>query len=329
MSGNNPKSLDKILQLIADAINNLQFDKEPIGLYEPINYILGLGGKRLRPALCLMSCEMFDGNLEDALNPAIGLEIFHNFTLLHDDIMDEAPIRRGKETVHKKWNSNVAILSGDTMMALAYEYIMKAPENHRSNIFSIFNKTAIEVCEGQQYDMDFEEEDNVSIDQYLEMIRLKTAVLLACSLKVGAIIANAPNEEARKIYQFGEQIGLAFQLKDDLLDVFSNVSKFGKQNGGDILTNKKTYLYLKAFELANDKTYESLWYFFNKEFKNSEEKISGVKAIYEELNIKELTEKEMEKYYASAIQLLDEINIKEDKKTGLRNFADQLMVRES
>jgi geranylgeranyl diphosphate synthase type II len=324
-----PRSLIEIQQIIAQEFEALRFVKEPELLYQPIDYILSLGGKRMRPALCLMSCEIFDGNISEALNPAMGLEIFHNFTLLHDDIMDRAPIRRGKATVHKKWNDNVAILSGDTMMALSYEYIMKAPEAYRSIVFSIFNKTAIEVCEGQQFDMNFETQTSVSITDYLEMIRLKTAVLLAASLKIGAIIAGASEKDAHKLYSFGEQIGLAFQLKDDLLDVFSDVEKFGKQSGGDILTNKKTFLYLKAFELASDKTYESLWYYFTKDFENEKEKIDGVKAIYEELNIKGITESEMKKYYNSAIQLLDEIEINPLKKTELRKFADQLMVRES
>lgn len=326
---NTPKSLKEIQEIIARQFKAIKFFKEPGLLYLPIDYILGLGGKRMRPALCLMSCDMFGGNLNEALHPAIGLEIFHNFTLLHDDIMDKAPIRRGNPTVHEKWNENVAILSGDTMMALAYEYIMKAPHSIRSEVFSVFNKTAIEVCEGQQYDMNFETQKSVSIAEYIEMIRLKTAVLLAGSLQVGAIVAGASEEDVQKIYSFGEKIGLAFQLKDDLLDVFSDVEKFGKQTGGDILTNKKTFLYLKAFELANDKTYESLWYYFTKDFEKKEEKISGVKAIYESLNIKSITALEMKKYYDAAIQLLDEIDVAVSMKTELQKFADRLMVRES
>jgi geranylgeranyl diphosphate synthase type II len=220
-------SLESLQKKIKDRISDLNFNKKPSELYEPINYILGLGGKRLRPALCLLACDMYEGNIDEAINSAIGIEIFHNFTLLHDDIMDEAPIRRGKPTVHQKWNSNIAILSGDTMMALAYEYIMNAPENVRQQVFSIFNKTVIEVCEGQQYDMNFETQKVVLISDYIEMIRLKTAVLLAGSLQIGAAISGAAKEDAENLYNFGVNIGIAFQLKDDLLDVFSDENKFG------------------------------------------------------------------------------------------------------
>ena len=278
-------TLPNLQKKIEEGISGITLDKQPTELYKPIDYILGLGGKRLRPALCLLACDMFGGDINEALYPAIGLEIFHNFTLLHDDIMDQAPIRRGKPTVHEKWNPNVAILSGDTMMAISYDFIMKAPDNIRTQVFSIFNQTAIEVCEGQQYDMNFESQKDVSIDDYINMIRLKTAVLLAGSLKIGALIANASQEDADNLYHFGENIGIAFQLKDDLLDVFSDTQKFGKQNGGDIITNKKTFLYLKAFELADGKNFETLYYFFNNDFDNESEKIKGVKEIYERLKI--------------------------------------------
>jgi len=242
--------------------------------------------------------------------------------------MDEAPIRRGKKTVYKKWNSNIAILSGDTMMALAYEYIMKAPEKVRSEVFSIFNKTAIEVCEGQQYDMNFETQQDVSINNYINMIRLKTSVLLAGSLKIGAVIGGASLEDSDKLYSFGENIGIAFQLKDDLLDVFSNEEKFGKKTGGDIISNKKTFLYLKAFELAREKTHDSLWDFFNKNINNDSEKIQGVKEIYEELKIKDITEKEIEKYYSRGMQYLDKINLPVDRKTEMIKLTDHLKHRE-
>ncbi|MBC8181828.1 polyprenyl synthetase family protein [candidate division KSB1 bacterium] len=322
-------TIKKIQSKIEEHFSKINFDKNPTELYAPIAYTLNQGGKRLRPALCLMACDMFGGDIDKAINPAIGIEIFHNFTLVHDDIMDNAPIRRGKVTVCKKWNTNIAILSGDTMMTIAYDYIMKAPVAVRSDVFAIFNKTAIEVCEGQQYDMNFETQQNVSINDYIEMIRLKTAVLLAGSLKIGAIIGGADETDAEKIYRFGVNIGLSFQLKDDLLDVFSDEEKFGKKNGGDIVTNKKTYLYLKAFELAKGRTFDSLWYYFNKYFKDDSVKINGVKEIYEELKIKELTQQAMDKYYRQALKYLEKIKVNESLKSELKKFVEKLMLRES
>ena len=319
-------TIEDIRKRISKALNEIDFHRSPVELYEPISYTLSHGGKRLRPALCLMACDMFGGDIEDAVYPAIGLEIFHNFTLLHDDIMDEAPIRRGKETVYKKWNTNVAILSGDTMMALAYDFIMKAPESVRSEVFSVFNKTAIEVCEGQQYDMNFETQGDISIKDYIEMIRLKTAVLLAGSLKIGVILAGADEEYGEALYRFGENIGIAFQLKDDLLDVFSDVEKFGKQTGGDIATNKKTYLYLKAFEKAEGETLTKLKRLFEN---NSTDKITEVKKIYEELNIREDTEAEMKKYFNRAIDFIEIIPVNENRKSELIKFAQRLNKRES
>ena len=320
------QTIEEIQQRITKALKEIDFRRKPGELYEPISYTLSLGGKRLRPALCLMACDMFGGDVENAINPAIGIEIFHNFTLLHDDIMDEAPIRRGEETVYKKWNTNVAILSGDTMMALAYDYIMKAPESVRSEVFSVFNKTAIEVCEGQQYDMNFETQNDISIKDYIEMIRLKTAVLLAGSLKIGAILAGADAEYGEALYRFGENLGIAFQLKDDLLDVFSDVEKFGKQTGGDIATNKKTFLYLKAFEKAEGETFTRLTHLFDN---NSSDKIAEVKKIYEELNIREDAENEMKKYFNRAIDFIEIIPVNENRKSELIKFAQRLNRRES
>ena len=321
-------SFETILEKIRIAIEELDFERQPNELYAPISYTLSLGGKRLRPVLCLMACDMFGGKIEDAVPAALGLEIFHNFTLLHDDIMDEAPIRRGKESVYKKWNTNVAILSGDTMMALAYGQIMETPENMHSGVFKIFNQTAIEVCEGQQYDMDFETADNVTIDDYLKMIRLKTAVLLAGSLKIGAMIGGAETEDAENLYHFGENIGIAFQLKDDLLDVFSDEQKFGKKTGGDILTNKKTYLYLKAFELAKGETLANLTSLYSGNQKNDIEKIKGVISIYEQLNIKEFTAELIEIYYRQAMTSLEKVKVPESQKAELKKFAGNLKGRE-
>ncbi len=320
------RTIEEIQKRIAVALTEFDLRRKPVELYQPISYTLSLGGKRLRPALCLMACDMFAGDLEKALNPAIGIEIFHNFTLLHDDIMDKAPIRRGEKTVYKKWNSNVAILSGDTMMALAYEYIMKAPENVRSKVFSIFNKTAIEVCEGQQYDMNFETQNNITIKDYIEMIRLKTAVLLAASLKIGVVLSGADDEYGEALYRFGENLGIAFQLKDDLLDVFSEVEKFGKTTGGDITTNKKTYLYLKAFEKAEGETLEKLKYLFEN---NDSDKVNEVKKIYEKLNIREETENEMNRYFDRAMDFMEIIPVNENRKSELIKFAKNLSRRES
>jgi geranylgeranyl diphosphate synthase type II len=323
------KTLDELQRIIRESILSINLNREPVQLYEPISYTLNLGGKRLRPALCLLACDMVSGNMNDALQAAIGIEVFHNFTLLHDDIMDKAPIRRGKPTVYKKWDENTAILSGDTMMALAYEYIMKAPEPSLTKVFSVFNQTAIEVCEGQQYDMNFENRQDVSIGEYLEMIRLKTAVLVAASLQIGAIIGKADQKTAELLYKFGENIGLAFQLKDDLLDVFSDVEKFGKTSGGDIVSNKKTFLYLKAFELANPEQSEQLKALFVTESNiSSEEKITKVKSIYQALNIKQETEKQIDFYYRKAKENLSQIDLKEAKKKELVAFAQILKSRD-
>jgi len=322
-------NLKELQEKIKQGISEINFNQDPSELYEPIEYVMNLGGKRMRPALCLLACDFFGGDINKAIDPALGIEIFHNFTLLHDDIMDQAPLRRGKPSVHLKWNPNIAILSGDTMMAISYDYIMKAPEKMRMEVINVFNKTAIEVCEGQQYDMNFENLSDVTIPDYINMIRLKTAVLLAGSLKIGALIGGAKPEDAEKLFGFGENIGIAFQLKDDLLDVFSDKEKFGKVSGGDILANKKTFLYLKAFELADEKSYESLWYYFNKEFESDSEKITGVKDIYNSLDIKNHTEKEIDKYYLAGLKYLDEIEIKEERRSELRKFAALLNQREN
>lgn len=323
------KTLKELREIIGNSISDIDLNRSPKELYEPISYTFSLGGKRLRPALCLLACDMVGGKIENALLSAIGVEIFHNFTLLHDDIMDRAPIRRGQPTVYKKWDENVAILSGDTMMALAYEYIIKAPEKNLTDVLSVFNQTAIEVCEGQQYDMNFESRNDVTIDEYINMIRLKTAVLVAGSLKIGAIIGGADKAMAKKLYKFGENIGIAFQLKDDLLDVFSDVEKFGKATGGDILSNKKTFLYLKAFELASGDQHNELKELFISDTKiQDQEKISRVKTIYNDLNIKIETEKQIEAYYQKAKDFLEQIDIDPAKKIELIKFAESLKRRE-
>jgi geranylgeranyl diphosphate synthase, type II len=321
-------SAEQLQSIINQEIAMIHFSREPAELYEPIKYMMDLGGKRLRPLLCLLACDLFDEDIQKAISPAIGLEIFHNFTLLHDDIMDEAPIRRCMPTVYKKWNRNIAILSGDTMMAMAYEYLLKTPEHVRNEVLAVFNQTAISVCEGQQYDMNFETDDNVSIQDYVRMIRLKTAVLIAGSLKVGAMVGGASPADGDNLYSFGLQTGIAFQIKDDLLDVFGDDKKFGKMKGGDIAINKKTFLYLKALELADAGQKEKLQRYFSLEFSGREEKIPGVIKIYEEIGLKDVTRKEMEKYHRTALEFLAEIDLDESRKSELKKIADKMMVRD-
>lgn len=321
-------SAEALLEIVNEEIKNLNFELAPKELYEPIGYTMSLGGKRLRPVLVLMACDMFNGDIQKATSPAMGIELFHNFTLIHDDLMDNAPIRRNKPTVFNKWNANIAILSGDAMFAKAYEMVAKTDNEILQRILSVFTQTAIEVCEGQQYDMNYETMDNVSIEDYIKMIRLKTAVLIAASLKVGALVAGASEEDARKAYEFGENVGLTFQLQDDLLDVYSDVDKFGKTNGGDILTNKKTYLYLKAFELAQGEDLAMLKHYFSSTNFDATEKITSVTKIYNRLDIKEHTKAMMNHYYQRSLACLEHININNENKVLLKKIADDLMDRE-
>lgn len=313
---------------IEDAFSRIEFPANPADLYNPIIYTLGLGGKRLRPLLALASCQMFGGEIDDAMHPAIGIELFHNFTLLHDDIMDAAPLRRGKETVYKKWNPNVAILAGDTMFAIANKYMLRTRPEAISQVVELFNQTAIEVCEGQQYDMDYENSEHVSIDEYIEMIRLKTAVLLAASLKTGAIIAGASTADCDNIYQFGINIGLAFQLKDDLLDVYGIQEKFGKVSGGDIIAGKKTYLYLKALATAGPQTayFRSL---YTSHDIDSIEKVVKVKEIFNSLNIEQHTRKRIDEYYQKALTDLSRISLSVEAMESLKEYTAGLMEREN
>ncbi len=321
--------LETLRTYFNQALDQEQFLKVPEGLYEPIEYTLDLGGKRLRPALCLAACELFSGTISNALNAAIGLELFHNFTLLHDDIMDESPIRRGKPTVYKKWDSSRAILSGDTMFAKAYEYIGKVDKEKLPEVHQLFTQTAIEVCEGQQFDMEFEDRPAVAKDEYLEMIRLKTAVLLAASLKIGAIIGKASEEDAQRIYRFGENLGMAFQLKDDLLDAYADQVKFGKKTGNDIVTNKKTYLIITALEKANEQDKARLSELYSPSAKiEKDEKVSEVLAIFDKLQIKSITEAAIMNYQRKAIEELEAINMSGSRKGTLLAITDYLNKRE-
>jgi len=321
------KSAAELHQQFENAFMQESFAGSPEELYQPIDYAINQNGKRLRPLLLLMTCDLFGGSVEDAINPAIAVELFHNFTLIHDDIMDKAAIRRGKETVYQKWNENIAILSGDTMFALANKYIAKRYHADISLILEIFNQTAIEVCEGQQMDMNFENQSEVSISEYLEMIRLKTAVLLGCSTKLGAIIAGARQEDLDSIWEFGINLGLAFQLKDDLLDTFGDEQVFGKRTGGDIASNKKTYLYLKALELADNEKIETLKDLYSPG-SDADEKIDRVIEIFRELKIDLHTEDRIDQYYKLALAALEKINVPEQDKQVLREFTGRLMKRE-
>ncbi len=310
------------------AFGNMVIEKEPSALYAPIAYVLTLGGKRIRPALCLTACTLFDQEKEkDCMNPALGLEIFHNFTLLHDDIMDGSLMRRNKPTVHVRWNNNTAILSGDAMLIMAYQFIAQTPEAVLSSVLEVFNKTAMEVCEGQQFDMDFESKLNVSESEYLEMIRLKTAVLLGASLKIGALIGGAKKSDAEYLYDFGSSIGLSFQLQDDWLDVYGDPDVFGKSIGGDIASNKKTYLLINALTQLSGNAKKELDYWISKKDFDRDEKVSAVRNLYEEANVSAKTKSIMDFYYQNAIKQLDFIDVSSDIKNELKDFAWQLMKR--
>lgn len=322
------KTFNEIAQIISNEVEKLDWSKEPRGLYEPIAYVLSLGGKRIRPALTLMACDMFTDEVEPSISAALGLEVFHNFTLLHDDIMDRAEVRRGKPTVHLKWNDNTAILSGDVMQIAAYQLIARTPEKSLKKVLDLFSATAVEICEGQQYDVDFENRNEVKAEEYLEMIRLKTAVLLGCALKMGAIIGGATDNDAQQLYDFGINIGLAFQLKDDLLDVYGDEATFGKKIGGDILCNKKTYLLIHALRLATENTLENLTYWLQKNDAVPQEKIEAVTQIYNTLNVKEICEEKMKFFYEKAVANLENVSVDDNKKQELRKLARKLMDRQ-
>jgi geranylgeranyl diphosphate synthase type II len=322
------KTLQELQTIIAKSVETLNFPSEPALLYEPITYIMRLGGKRMRPALLLMACDLFKGDVEAAIPPALAIEVFHNFTLMHDDIMDNAPLRRGKATVHSKWNQNVGILSGDVMLVEAYKLMMRVPEHLLATTLQVFNQTAVGVCEGQQFDMDFETRTNVTIDEYLNMIRLKTAVLLGGALKIGSLLGGASSQDAAYLYGFGENLGIAFQLQDDILDVYGDPDKFGKQVGGDIISNKKTFLLLKAIELADENNLKDLNYWlYLTEFDNTE-KVSAITHIYSQLDIRTHAELKMQEFADKAFNYLEKLAIPEANKQYLRNFADGLLVRE-
>lgn len=322
-------SVEELLQTLERHLEKLNLPDTPCDLYQPIRYTLAMGGKRMRPTLLLMACELFGGDIKQAMDAAQGIEVFHNFTLLHDDIMDNAPLRRGQPTVHAKWNANVAILSGDVMFVKAVQLMMQVPNEVLRPVLEVFNKAAIEVCEGQQLDMDFEQRADVTIAEYEHMITLKTAVLLGAALQIGAVIAGANTKQAQQLYDLGKSIGVAFQLQDDILDVYGNAATFGKQVGGDILANKKTYLLLKALEKADSTSLSELQGLISPDNKAivGAEKVAAVTAIYNRHGVKESARQEMDVYYNQAMQHLAAIDLQEERKRPLMQLAESLMVR--
>lgn len=318
--------IEDFRQIIEDQIRMLERPVRPEGLYDPVKYILSLGGKRLRPALCLTAAALF-GDYSAAVFPAIGLEVFHNFTLLHDDIMDQSSVRRNQPTVHEKWDNNTAILSGDVMLIKAYELMVKSPIGVLPQVLEVFNKTATEVCEGQQFDMDFEKTTDVTEDGYLDMIRLKTAVLIGASLKIGGILGGGSLRDCSLLYKFGQDIGMAFQLQDDWLDVYGDQEAFGKRIGNDILTNKKTFLLITALNrLENESKKELLGWLERKEYL-AEEKIAAVTHLFDEAEVAELTSEKRDQFFSRAIENLDKVGGNKDIKNQLQTFAHELMGR--
>lgn len=319
---------NELLEKINRHISELKFTRQPEGLYEPVSYVLSLGGKRIRPLLMLMAYNLYKEDVEQIFSPATGIEVYHNYTLLHDDLMDKAEMRRGKSTVHKVWNENAAILSGDAMLVLAYQFMVACPSASLKEVLDLFSMTALEICEGQQMDMEFESRKDVSEAEYLEMIRLKTSVLLACSLKIGAVLAGASQEDADRLYDFGINLGVAFQLKDDLLDVYGNPEVFGKNIGGDILCNKKTYLLIKAFERADEQQRRALSFWIDADTYVPEKKITAVTALYDEIGVKNLCESLMEEYTFRARAALLSVAVSDERKQALKELMEQLMFRE-
>lgn len=321
------QSLSYYNQLISAYFEELSVVREPKNLYEPIQYILSLGGKRMRPVLTLMATDIFDGDCKKALAAATAVEVFHNFSLIHDDIMDDAPLRRGRETVHEKWDVNTGILSGDAMLILAYQHFEDYEPPMFRDLAKLFSKTAIEVCEGQQYDVDFETRDDVTVPEYLKMIQYKTAVLVGAAMRMGAIVAETSAENANLIYDFGLNLGVAFQLQDDYLDAFGNPETFGKQVGGDIIENKKTYLYLKALEFASAETKEQLLHLFSIQPSDNTDKINSVKEIFNQTGAAAATRDAIVQFTEKAFETLEKMDITSDKKAMLKAFGENLMNR--
>lgn len=320
---------EEILRKVNQSLDTLSYDRKPATLYEPIRYVLSLGGKRIRPVLMLLSYNLFREQPEQIMMQALGLETYHNYTLLHDDLMDNADLRRGHATVHCKWDANTAILSGDSMLVLAYQRMAQCDARYLPAVMQLFTETALEIGEGQQYDMDFETRNDVTEDEYIEMIRLKTSVLLACALKMGAILADASAEDASLLYRFGEKIGLAFQLQDDLLDVYGDPKVFGKAIGGDITSNKKTYMLINAVNKANPEQRAELMRWIEAKDFDRQEKIAAVTRLYDQISIRQLCERKINSYFEEAGQYLDRVSVADDRKKHLRQYTAEMMKRES
>ncbi len=320
-------SAEEILKLINDQLDRLSAEREPRNLYEPIAYVLSLGGKRIRPVLMMLAYQLYQDRPEDILMPACAIETYHNYTLLHDDLMDQADLRRGHQTVHRRWDANTAILSGDSMLVLSYQRMLQCRNDKLKEVVGLFTETALEIGEGQQYDMDFEHRNDVTEEEYIEMIRLKTSVLLACSLKIGAILADAPAEDADNLYRFGEQIGLAFQLQDDYLDVYGDVKVFGKVIGGDIISNKKTYMLINAFNRANDEQRVELTRWMQLKTFDKQQKIDAVTALYNAIGVDRLAKEKMEWYFEQSKKYLASVNVPQERKAELTVYAQKMMNR--
>ncbi len=319
---------DYFLKKVNRYINKISYTRKPQSLYIPIKYVLNIGGKRIRPILMLLSYNLYKDDAEKIMSTACAIETYHNYTLLHDDLMDEAPIRRGKPTVHTKWNANQAILSGDSMLVLAYKFLINCSQKHLSKCLNLFTDTALEIGEGQQYDMEFENRTDVTVDEYINMIRLKTSVLLACAMKIGAILANATDEDAENLYKFGEQIGIAFQLQDDYLDVYGDPKVFGKKIGGDIISNKKTYMLITAFEKANSNQLAELNKWINKKKFNHAEKIAVIRSIYDEIGVNEFAKYMIDYYYKEGQKYLAKVNVPINRKLPLETYIEEMMKRQ-
>ena len=320
---------EEILAMVNQGLADLQLERQPFGLYKPIRYVLSIGGKRVRPVLLLIAYNMYKDDVQTVLPSAVAVETYHNYTLLHDDVMDRAEVRRGKPCVHKVWNENTAILSGDSMLVMAYQLVAQCPSRCLKPVLDLFTATALEIGEGQQYDVDFEERMDVKAEEYIEMIRLKTSVLLACALKMGALQAGAPAEDCDLLYRFGESVGLAFQLQDDLLDVYGDFDTFGKRIGGDILCNKKTYMLIKALEGADETQRRQLEHWIDAKEYNPDEKVAAVTSLYNEIGVRALCEDLINKYFEEARQVLDKVSLPAEKKEVLWQYALGLLGRNS
>ena len=320
------KTTDELLQLINRYLDSLPYDRKPASLYAPIKYVLSMGGKRIRPTLMLLAYNLFKDDPEKILSSACALETYHNYTLLHDDLMDNADVRRGQPTVHKKWNANLAVLSGDSMLVLAYQRMTEC-DSHLAEVLRLCTETALEIGEGQQMDMEFETRNDVREEEYIEMIRLKTSVLLACAMKIGALLADAPADDADNLYRFGEKIGLAFQLQDDYLDVYGDPAVFGKAIGGDIVSNKKTYMLINAFNRADNAQRAELERWIRATDFDRREKVKAVTGLYDEMGIDRLAQQKIAGYFNESKTYLDRVGVSDERKSELMRYAQRMMKR--